>query len=149
MEKEIDAATDDNSQGKENIGIIIQQKPRPLDIKELNLLYRILNGKYPNVINKRKPLAKGIMHEIQEELRLELETVAHFCKWYCGINYKKLLKEGASRYNLQGEITGTVTKEEEAGAKALVERRLLLTQRDGQIITEGFKARQEDDGPKQ
>jgi hypothetical protein len=85
--------------------------------------YKILNEKYPNIINRKTVLSRNITPEIKEALGISEQEADDFCRWYKGIKYKELLVEGADRYNLKGEITGQVTKEEARRAREIIEYR--------------------------
>ena len=88
--------------------------------------YKILNEKYPDVINRKTVLSRNITSEIQEALGISEQEADDFCRWYKGIRYKELLVEGAKRYNLKGEVIGHVTKKEAKKAQEVIKSRKSL-----------------------
>lgn len=90
-----------------------------IDMEEVKEIYNILHKKYPSVIDSKniKIFAIGMKNQIAQDLNISLNKAKHFCKWYCGRLYKSKIVENALRYNLQGEVTGKVTKEQAALAK--------------------------------
>lgn len=86
-------------------------------------LYKILNEKYPNVINQQQVLANSIANEIHQALKIKVKEAEAFCIWYKGLHYKKLLVEGVGKMNLKGQIIGVVTKQEADKAKEYIEKK--------------------------
>jgi sRNA-binding protein len=92
-----------------------------LDSNVLKELYTILNKSYPVLdINNRKPLAIGTHHELREQSGLPNYLLRKFMSWYCNFRYRKLIVKGAERYNLKGEVVGTVTEEEAKYSKKVL-----------------------------
>lgn len=89
-------------------------KNHPYSSEEQKALHDILHKTYP-IINAKnpKPLAIGIFKDLQEKSGLPKERLQAFFKWYCGRKYRTTLKAGQPRYNLNGEIVGEVTPEQE------------------------------------
>jgi len=84
----------------------------------------LLAGRYPKTFfvsgKKRKPLKVGIYHDLLAALRglvdgQELSLTLHY---YTGdIDYLKATKQGQPRFDLNGDVAGEVTDEEELYAK--------------------------------
>ena len=85
-------------------------------------LYKILNEKYPNVINQRQVLANSIANDIHQALKIKFKEAEAFSIWYKGLHYQKLLIEGAEKVNLKGKVIGVVTKQEADKAKEYIKR---------------------------
>ena len=57
---------------------------------------------------------------LKKQYPQDLVIKAAFYRYTESFGYLECLKEGATRYNLKGETCGTVTKEEEEDAKAIL-----------------------------
>ncbi len=82
--------------------------------------YNELSSKYPKLFNNQeiKLLKVGIKKEIiaRGNLTITKSQLAKFLKVYCtGCKYKKLHIENASRYDLEGNESGVVTKKHVEG----------------------------------
>jgi sRNA-binding protein len=94
---------------------------KKIDVNIIKELYTILNKSYPILdINNRKPLAIGTHHELRQQTGLPNYLLRKFMAWYCNFKYRKLIVKGAERYNLKGEVVGTVTEEEDKYSKKVL-----------------------------
>jgi sRNA-binding protein len=101
-------------------------KTPPYSTAEQKALHDILQKAYPVIDSKNlKPLAIGIFKELQEKSGLEKKRLEAFFNWYCGPKYQSILKAGEPRYNLNNEIVGEVTLEEETHTTNQLEKRNL------------------------
>jgi sRNA-binding protein len=83
------------------------------DLNVLKELYSILHKSYPIIdCENRKPLAIGFYKELKIATGLSSDILKNFMSWYCNIEYRKVIIEGANRYNLKGEAIGVVTIDE-------------------------------------
>ena len=97
------------------------------DIEVVRELYKIFNKSYPIIDNNdKKLLSIGFKNELQEATGLSKQMIKNFLKWYCNIEYRKLVKAGESRYNLKGEIVGIVTEDEEEHANKKIDHHKLI-----------------------
>lgn len=83
---------------------------------ESKQILKLLQTKYPLCFsNPAKPLAIGISKEVIEPLKdnFSKQQIHRFFRRYCSdYRYKKLLVEGAQRFNLDGTPATLVTKDE-------------------------------------
>lgn len=83
---------------------------------ESKQILKLLQSKYPLCFSiPAKPLAIGISKEIivLEQDNFSKQQINRFFRRYCSdYRYKKLLVEGAQRFNLDGTLATLVTKEE-------------------------------------
>ena len=93
--------------------------------KKFKEIHKWLRRKCPKVITYKpsKVFSIGIHKEIAKLLDISVTDAKLFCKYYCDINYQRLLIEGIERFNLNNEVTGIVTEEQAIRAKAFVESR--------------------------
>jgi hypothetical protein len=91
--------------------------------KKFKHIHTWLQVKCPKVITNKpsKVFAIGIHKEIAKLLDISIVDAKLFCKNYCNIDYQRLVIENAERFNLNNEVTGTVTKEQAIKAKSFVE----------------------------
>jgi len=104
-----------------------EKTPREIaeQTRKWNMAIRVLDYlrvKYPDTFGfKPKPLAIGIKDElfdVKEELKLSKTELRIFLGIYThSKEYKEARIVGASRYNLKGEVTGLVTKDEAGRVK--------------------------------
>ena len=94
-----------------------------LTSKELVALAKKIKEKYA-VIDSKNIVLLGVdlAKELQERCKLSADEAKQFAKWYQGIKYKRLVKEGSVKYNLDGEAVGVVTQEEESKMRAYIEK---------------------------
>ncbi|WPY01481.1 FinO bacterial conjugation repressor C-terminal domain protein (plasmid) [Candidatus Trichorickettsia mobilis] len=94
-----------------------------LTSKELTALAKKIKEKYPIIDTKNLTLLDvDLAKELQEKCNLIVDEAKQFAKWYQGIRYKKLIVEGATKYNLDGEIVGVVSAEEALKMQEYVEK---------------------------
>ena len=105
--------------------------------------YNELSSKYPKLFNNQeiKLLKVGIKKEIiaRGNLTITKSQLAKFLKVYCtGCEYKKLHIENASRYDLEGNESGVVTKKHVEGLIKLREetkkKRELKKQKQKELV---------------
>jgi sRNA-binding protein len=95
-----------------------------MPIEEHRAIIELLTEAFPNCFSlyeqRRRPLKRGIYNDILErlpgvvtadELKLALR---YYC---CNKFYRSRLLAGAWRYDLDGNVTGSVTKEEEGNTR--------------------------------
>lgn len=85
------------------------------DGKKYKEILDYLTTKFPDafVQTKDKILKIGVHKDLKEQTELSSTVIRKFLRKYCkSAAYKKALQEGASRFDLQGNIAGTVVAEE-------------------------------------
>ena len=105
----------DNNKIKAN-----KQKGNIISTQKYEEVINELSAKYPKLFNKEevKLLKVGIRQDIISRggLTITKSQLSKFLKVYCtGREYKKLHIENAKRYDLEGNESGTVTKEHVEG----------------------------------
>lgn len=100
-------------------------KSNVLPYKKFKQIHKRLQVKCPEVITYKptKVFAIGIHKEIAKLLDISNTDAKIFCKYYCNIDYQRLVIEDAERFNLNNEVTGKVTEEQAIRAKSFVEFR--------------------------
>ncbi len=91
---------------------ISESKKVTLDFQEI---YNKLHNKFPNIINMQNPviLAIGIHKELAKEVKLSNQSIGKWVSWYIRKSkYYINHKEGAARFNLNGEPCGTISEKE-------------------------------------
>lgn len=118
----------------ENSNKVILGKTIIPPYKKFKQIHKRLQLKCPEVITYKpsKVFAIGIHKEIAKLLDISVTDAKIFCKYYCNIDYQRLLIEGAERFNLNNEVTDTVTEEQVIRAKAFVD----FKEKSKQIITD-------------
>ena len=102
------------------------KKDQLLSSEDYNKIFNILAHEYPKLFNKQdvKLLKVGIRKEIlaNDNLRINKKQLSEFFKLYCtSKEYKELHVENAKRYDLEGNESGVVTKEQIEGLVELKE----------------------------
>ena len=84
-------------------------EPKP----DFNAIYDVLHGKFPEIINIKKPvlLAVGIRKEMSKETGVSSVVLKRWIAWYCRkSNYYANHIQGAVRFHLDGSEAGVVTE---------------------------------------
>ena len=84
-------------------------EPKP----DFNAIYNVLHGKFPEIINMKKPvlLAVGIRKEMSKETGVSSVVLKRWIAWYCRkSNYYANHILGAIRFHLEGSEAGIVTQ---------------------------------------
>jgi hypothetical protein len=84
-------------------------EPKP----DFNAIYDVLHGKFPEIINMKKPvlLAVGIRKEMSKEMGVSSVVLKRWIAWYCRkSNYYANHIQGAIRFHLDGNEAGIVTE---------------------------------------
>ena len=78
-----------------------------------NAIYDVLHGKFPEIINRDRPvlLAVGIRKEMSNATGVSSVVLKKWIAWYCRkSNYYAMHKQGAIRFHLDGTEAGIVTE---------------------------------------
>ena len=92
----------------------LSESSPPLEPKpDFQTIYDELHGKFPEVINMKKPvlLAVGIRKEMSKETGVSSVVLKRWIAWYCRkSNYYANHIQGAIRFHLDGGEAGIVTE---------------------------------------
>ena len=96
-------------------------EPKP----DFNAIYDILHGKFPEIINMKKPvlLAVGIRKEMSKETGVSSVVLKRWIAWYCRkSNYYANHIQGAIRFHLDGNEAGIVTENHQEKMEKYLEK---------------------------
>ena len=104
----------------------LSESSPPLEPKpDFQTIYDELHGKFPEVINMKKPvlLAVGIRKEMSKETGVSSVVLKKWIAWYCRKSkYYANHIEGAIRFNLDGTEAGIVTQKHQEKMNRYLEK---------------------------
>jgi sRNA-binding protein len=66
---------------------------------------------------QRRPLKHGITDDLLENTNMSPEEISQALAWYCGApGYRFKVRSGAARLDLNGDVAGMVTRQEQEAA---------------------------------